>query len=201
MVCSVTSLSPGLRYWPGLTAVMPSLPANGARMVFLSTTACCCAASALRLLRSASSLSSWAWLMAWAANCSLSRLSTEADRSAAACSARSWAMSASAFISNSTWPALTSSPDLKCTWRTRPAISEVTSTPRTGTSVPTELNCGCHSDTSALIAVTVCAPGLGELAISFLICKNLPNASTAIRTRTAPIMMNIRLVMYRSPAF
>src|SRR5471030_1509462 len=200
MVCSVTSLSPGLTNWPGLMVVMPSLPANGARMVFLSTSACCCATWALRLFRSALSLSSWAWLMASAANCCLSRANTVADRSAAACSACSWAMSESAFISNSTSLALTSSPDLNFTVRTRPVTSLVTSTPRTGASVPTEVSCGCHSSVSALAAVTVWGPGLGALAIKALICKNLPNARTAISTNTQPTMMSIRLVMKQSPA-
>src|SRR5471032_2646404 len=200
MVCSVTSLSPGLTYWPGLMVVMPSLPAKGARMIFLSTSACCCATSALRLFRSALSLSSWAWLMASAASCCLSRASTVADKSAAACSECSWAMSESAFISNSTSLALTSSPDLNFTVRTRPAISLVTSTPRTGASVPTEVSCGCHSSVSALAAVTVWAPGLGALAIKPWICLYLPNARTAISSNTQPTMMSIRLVMKLSPA-
>src|SRR5215831_7460602 len=60
MVCSVTSLSPGFRYCPGLTVVMPSFPANGARMVFLSISACCCATCACLLFKSAASASTCA---------------------------------------------------------------------------------------------------------------------------------------------
>ena len=41
--------SPGLRYWPGLTVVMPSRPPKGARMVFFATSAAC-AASCSRVL-------------------------------------------------------------------------------------------------------------------------------------------------------
>ena len=74
MVCRVTTLSPGLRYWPGLTSVMPSVPENGARIVFLSIVACWSATWARLLFRSAASASSCAWLMAWAANCAWSRL-------------------------------------------------------------------------------------------------------------------------------
>src|SRR6185369_1097782 len=195
MVCRVTILSPGLRYWPGLTVVMPSRPAKGARMVFFETNAACCATLARLTRTSASSASTCARLTAWASYCWRSRASTVAARSAAAWSDCNCARSDSALSSSSTSPAFTSWPERKCRLRTRPAISVVTSTPRTALSVPTALNCGCHSASSAFTADTTCAPGLGELAISCLICRNLPNASTAINTKTHPNMMSMRLVV------
>ncbi len=92
---------------------MPSLPANGARMVFFSTSAACCATCAFLLLRSAASLSTCALLITSAASCALSRSYTVAASSAAASSECMCAMSESALSCASTWPALTSSPGLE----------------------------------------------------------------------------------------
>ena len=80
-------------------------------------------------------------------------------------------MSLSAFSCTSTCPACTSWPERKFTLRTSPAISVVTSTPRTGTRLPTAFSCGCQLTFCAFIAVTVCGPGLGMLAISFWMCR------------------------------
>ena len=104
-------------------------------------------------------------------------------------------MSESALSWSSTVPALTSWPDLNSTLRTRPAISVVTSTPRTATIEPTAVSCGCQVRLVACIADTVCGPGFGAEAIRVLMCRKKPKASKATRTSTPPSMMNIRFVM------
>src|SRR6185312_5977604 len=193
MVCSVTTLSPGFRYWPGLTSVMPSRPENGARMVFLSMVACWAAAWARLLFKSASSPSICAWEMAWAANCTRSRVSVVCARSAAASSEASCARSESAFNCTSTAPDLISSPDLKRISRTRPAISVVTSTPRSARRLPTAFSCGCHSCLPAVIDVTTTGGwGAEPCAICCMMLRNTTKPITATRRMTPTIMMSMR---------
>jgi hypothetical protein len=142
----LTTLSPVLRYWPGITVVMPRRPANGARSDFFATVAACEAAAARLFLRSAASASSCAWLMACAAYCSLSRSYTVAARSAAASSECCVATSASAFSCTSSWPALASSPERKSMLRTRPVTSVVMLTPCTARTLATAVTSGCQSE-------------------------------------------------------
>ena len=135
-----TSLSPGFRNCPGFTVVMPSLPANGARIVFFATGADCCSASARLPLRSAASPSIWAWLTACTSSWALSRSERAASRR------RPPAHAAARYpigIELYQHPHSRYSPDLKPMERTRPAISVVTSTPRTARKCRPR-QCGCH---------------------------------------------------------
>src|ERR1700722_13782863 len=195
MVCSVTTLSPGFRYWPGLTSVMPSRPVNGARIVFLSMVACWLAAWARLLFKSAASLSTCAWEIASAASCAWSRVSVTCAKSAAALSEASCARSESAFSWTRTAPALVSSPDLKRISRTRPAISVVTSTPRMARKLPTAFSCGCQSCWVAFMAVTTTAGwGADPWAICPMMFRNTTKPITATRSSTPKIMMIMRFV-------
>ena len=57
---SVVTVVPGVRYWPTLTARMPSRPLNGARMTLRSTCARSAAVSVVAVLNCASMSSSCA---------------------------------------------------------------------------------------------------------------------------------------------
>ncbi len=124
---------------------MPRRPANGARIVFFSKVACIWDSCAFFERRSASSLSMVAWLTACTVNCSRSRFSVVCANSSATFSASTWARSASEFSSTSTAPGATSAPDAKFRRRTSPAISVLTSTPRTARSDPTASIVSCQS--------------------------------------------------------
>jgi hypothetical protein len=67
-------VEPAARYWPSSTCRIPNRPANGALTTFSSINACCASTCARADFSVAASESSVAWLMAWAANCSWSRL-------------------------------------------------------------------------------------------------------------------------------
>lgn len=161
-------------------------------MLFFATSARCCSAAASLALRSASSASTWAWDTALTANWALSRLSTVPARLAVASSARSWAMSASAFNCTSRSPAATCWPGLKPMLRMMPPTSVVTSTPRTVFIEPTAERLGCQSSYCALSAVTT-AGGSGTLAwaISLEICANLTPPITATISSTTPSMISM----------
>ena len=70
---SVAITVPADRNWPRSIWRRPSFPVKGARRYFLSTMAFCVSTCALALRRLASSLSTIAWLMAWAFSCLTSR--------------------------------------------------------------------------------------------------------------------------------
>ncbi len=193
MVCSVTTLSPGFRYWPGLMSVMPRRPENGARIVFLSMVARWLSAWARLLFKSASSLSTCAWEIASAASCTRSRVNVICARSAAALSEASVARSESAFSWIRTAPALTSSPDLNRISRTKPAISVVTSTPRRARKLPTAFSWGCHSCVAAFMAVTTIGGcGADPCAICCMMFRKTTKPIPATRRTTPKIMMTMR---------
>src|SRR6185437_8482383 len=122
-----------------------------------------------------------------------SRVSVVCARSAAALSDASCARSESAFNCTSTAPDLTSSPDLKRISRTRPAISVVTSTPRSARRLPTAFSCGCHSCLPAVIAVTTTGGwGAEPCAICFMMLRTTTKPITATRRMTPTIMMSMR---------
>ena len=157
--CTVTSVMPGVTYWPRSTLRMPSRPETGALMVFCAMTASILLTAAWavsRLARAVSRLASdvtrlairsdWRWK------------ATSASASTALALARSAASTAMSSCTSRA-PRSTSLPLSACTSVTIPATWEATSTPCEEISVPIEVSCSTHFSVLAGSEVTVAGGG------------------------------------------
>ena len=181
---SVVTVVPGVRYWPTLTARMPSRPRNGARMILRSTAARSAAVSVVAVLSCASISSSCEREMTFPSASILERCAVRPASSRRASADAICARSTPASSSTSTWPSRAICPDSNRILLTVPGTSLLTETLRRLEMLPTAAT--VVSQFSAFATADPTASGGGPAAcICFPIAMSEPIWAPLIPTRMA----------------